>query len=209
MVPPLRKCSSDGCPRKNISPDLTWYCFCCKESIHRLCYKVGKLPEDIFVIDNITIVCDECLSSPKAMPSPKRKQPNTTGNLVQSTIDPQNPVLSLSKTVAVSQSSTPSKATIAKQSQQFQTVMETLVQKVDVQTATIEGLKSTVETLNEMISLQKLTVGESIKTNNEHILSMKKLLSQTTHVNRNKSYAETAKKGIAVGNGTPKQQFRM
>lgn len=203
MAPPaIRKCSSD-CPPKNISRDLTWYCFVCKEPIHLLCYEVVKKPEDIFIVDNITMVCDECLSNPKEMPSPKRKQPSASGNLVQSTIDTQNSVLTLSKTVTVSQNATPSKQNTVKQSQQVHTVIEALVQRVEKQTATIEGLKTTIKAMNETVSLQKVAVVDSIKLSNENFSSLKKSLSQAPSFKSSKSYAEMAKQGNIVVNETP------
>lgn len=204
---PLRKCSKEGCPSQNISPDLTWHCYSCISPIHLLCYGVVKSSEEIFVSDNITMICDECLSKPNQYVSPKRKQPNLAANLVQRTIDLQSPTLSLSKTVSTV--SSPSRNVTGKQSQQYQTVMESLVQKVDIQTATITGLQATVEKMNDTILQQKETVGESIKINKENISSIKKSLSQTPQVNqlsRGMSYADAARGGVrkANNNGTPK-----
>lgn len=68
---PSRKCSKGDCPEKNIYPDLTWYCYGCKNPIHLLCYGVVKNTEEIFVSDNITMVCNECFSEPKGNVSPK------------------------------------------------------------------------------------------------------------------------------------------
>lgn len=206
MPPPTRKCSKKNCPATNISPYLTWYCYCCKCPIHLLCYGVVKSPEDIFVNDNIVMVCDECLNNPKEDVSPKRKQPS----MVQRTIDSQGPVLTLSKTVVTG--ATPSKNTTVKQAQQnqhFQSVIESLVQKVDVQTAAIAGLKSTVVTLNDTIGQHQVTVGESIKITNENFSLIKKSINQTPRFNQSakkKSYADAAREGIGktVPNETPK-----
>lgn len=202
-----RKCSRDDCPKQNISPDLTWYCFGCKGPIHLLCYNIVKNPEEVFVNDNIVMICDECLSNPKETVSPKRKQPNVTTNLVQSTIDMQNPILTLTK--AVPAVSTPTKIVTIKQSQQIQAVMESLVQKVETQTATIAGLQASVEVMNDTILQQKVAVGESIKTNNESMSMIKQTLVQSpsfNNSNRKVSYAEAAKQGIkkATVNETPK-----
>lgn len=204
MGPLLRKCSKEDCPPKNISSDRLRFCFCCKDPIHLPCYGVDKTLEEIFIVDNIVMVCDRCLSEPIEMPSPKRKQHNASVHLVQSTIDAQSPVLSLSKSVTVPQNWTPSKSTTAKQNLQLQTVIETLVQKVDIQTSTIKELKTSVDTMNETVSLQKVAVGDAIKINNANISSIKKTLDQTPSVNRKKSYAETAKNGLSNSNETPK-----
>lgn len=199
---PLRKCSKESCPGQNISPDLTWHCFCCKGPIHLLCYGVRQAPEGIFINDNIIMVCDEYLSNPKESVSPKRNQPNA--NFIQRTIDLQSPTLSLSKTAQAI--TTPSRSNTAKQSHQIQTVMEALVQKVETQTATIAGLKVSVETMNDTISQQKLAVGESIKIGNENISLLKKSLKNTPNSNRKKSYADAAKEGLrkAAANETPR-----
>ncbi len=161
-----------------------------------------KAPEDIFVNDNVIMVCDECLTSPKDNVSPKRKQPNTTVNLVQRTIDVQSPTLSLSKTVSAL--ITPSKNNTVKQNQQMHTVVESLVHKIEIQTATIAELKASVDTMNDTVHQQKVTVGESIKANNENISSIKKTLSLTPRFNSKKSYAEAAKEGFNSETVTPK-----
>lgn len=194
---PIRKCSKEGCPSQNTSPDVTWYCYCCKNPIHLLCYGVLKAPEEIFVMDNITMICDECLSNPIENLSPRRKR-SASVNFVQSTIDMRNPILSLSKTaIAVS---TPSKNGTMKS--QIQTVMESLVQKVETQTVTIAGLQASVETMNDTILQQKVAVGESIKANNENISSLQKSLNQTPV----RAYANVVKQGLPnrAVNGTPR-----
>lgn len=190
-MPPLpRKCSSEDCPAKNKSPDLTWYCYGCKNPIHLLCYDIAKDPEDIFVNDNIVMVCDGCLQNPKETVSPKRKMPIATTSLKQRTIDVQSPTLSLSMTAPTV---TPSKQITAKQSLQIQTVIESLVQKVEIQTATIAGLQTSVEVMNDTISQQNTVVGHSIKVNNENISSIKETLKQTPIASHRKSYAETVR----------------
>lgn len=154
-----------------------------------------------FVIDNITMICDECLENPKENLSPKRKQPNTITNFVQRTIDVQIPTLSLSKTVptpTATSKNAPSK-------HQIQIVMESLIRKVEDQTATITGLQASVETMNDTILQQKEAVGESIKVNNENLSSIKQTLNQTPIFNRSdrkQTYASTLKG--AINNETPK-----
>lgn len=189
MPPPPRKCSKEGCNPNNVNPDLTWHCFSCKRPIHLLCYGVVKAPEDIFINDNITMVCDECLENPKET-SPKRKQ----ANLIQSAIDVQKSSLSLTKTVPFA--SAPSKNVNVKQNHQFQTIIESLVEKVKIQTATIAGLQVTVETMNNNILHQKETVAESIKVHSENISTITKSLNQTPNLNRKKTYADAAKAGL-------------
>lgn len=87
--------------------------------------------------------------------------------------------------------------------------MESLVQKVEIQTATIAGLQTSVETMNETIKQQKVTVVESIKVNNDNISMLKKSISQTPNCNHSagkQSYADAARKGLknATLNDTPK-----
>lgn len=199
--PPMRKCSKD-CPSKNTNPDLTWNCFRCQEPIHLLCYGVVKTPEDIFIIDNIKMVCDECLAAPRENLSPKRKQPFLAGNLVQSVLDFPNTTMSFSK--PVTPASTPSKASTVKLSQQFQTVIEALVQKVETQTSTIVDLKSSIETMNGTVKQQTVAIGDSNKINGENLTSIKESLSQMR--NQKFSYANVAKEGVKkdMANETPK-----
>lgn len=201
-----RKC----CPPQNKSRDHTWYCFGCKGPMHLLCYGIVQVPAEIFVTDNIVMICDECLKNPKEMVSPKRKQPNIPANFIQSTIDFQNSKLSLSKTVPTIP--TPPKNVTVKQSQQIQAVMETLVQKVEMQTATITALQECVECMNDNIVEHTATVGESIKINDGNISSIKQTLSQPqsfNHSNRKQSYADAAKQGVRKDtfNETPKSSM--
>lgn len=104
----------------------------------------------------------------------------------------------------------------------MQVVMEDLVQKVVTQTNTIAVLQASIETMNDTMNQQSVVIGELNKVNNvkltsikevlkentEIISSIKKSLNQTSRLNRNKSYAETAREGIATMNETPKS-FRL
>jgi len=131
----------------------------CQEPIHWICYGLGdKKPENIFLIDNIRMVCDDCLANPK---SPKRKHPNGSGNLVQRTIDFQNSTLTLSKTPAIG--ATPPKVTTVRQNQQFQAAIDALTQKIDTQTNKIEGLQTSVEKMNGSIRDNTAAIAESTK----------------------------------------------
>lgn len=133
MEPPLqslRKCSRENCPPMNVSSKLTRYCFDCKSPIHLLCYGITKSVKEIFITDNVTMVCDECLTNTNDKPSPKRKQPNAASNIIQSTIDVNASMMSLSKVAPTA--STPSKSnTVNQQSNKLQSVIEALVQKVE------------------------------------------------------------------------------
>lgn len=165
--------------------------------MHLLCYEIEKSPEEIFVNANIVMICDDCLTNLKEIPSPKRK--NSAANLIQSTINLQNPLL-LSKTAPLA---TPPKS--VKQSQQMQSVMESLVQKVDIQTATIVGLQASVDSMNDTLSQHKTIVGESVRMNNENMSSIKKTLSETPRFNqsaRKQTYANALKQPMN-GNTTP------
>lgn len=93
-------------------------------------------------------------------------------------------------------SSSPPKNVSVKQSQQLQAVMESLVQKVDTQTAIIVGLQASVDSMNDTLSQQKTTVVESVRLNNEIISSIKRHLSETPRSNQNAkkpSYAKMVK----------------
>lgn len=169
--PPPRNCSRDECPPKNMSLDLTWYCHYCKNLIQLLCYEIVKVPGEIFVCDNIVMMCDECLSNAKENLSPKRKQPNQQANLVQRTIDTQGPIMQLSKPANIV--TTPLKNVTVKQSQTTNAIIETLVQKVETQTATIAELKSSVESMNRTVSQQKTVMEKSIYMNTENMSSIK------------------------------------
>lgn len=122
-----------------------------------LCYEIVKPAEEIFVTDNIRMICDECIASPRSDPSPKRKLPNAVGNLMQSTIDVLSPTLSLSKAAPVL--STPSKNNNGKQ---LQTVVEALVHKIETQTNTISGLKTSIETMSGKLNQQTGLIGKSL-----------------------------------------------
>ena len=172
---PIRRCSKD-CPQEHCHLDITWHCFSCQEPMHLLCYGLVKKPEEIFLTDNIKMVCDECLANPKGISSPKRKQPNGSGNLVQRTIGFQDAMMALSKPSNVT--ATPPKSTTIKQNQQLQTAIEALVQKIDSQTWTIAGLQLSVDSMNGTLKDNTATIAESIKE------------TRTT-------YADIAKKGVA------------
>lgn len=174
MPPPIRKCSRD-CPREHCHKDLTWYCFSCQEPIHLLCYGLVKKPEEIFLNDNITMVCDECLANPKRDSSPKRKQSNGSGKLVQRTFDVQNSNFVLLKSSPVN--ATPPKGTSSNQNQQIQTVIDALVQKIDTQTSTLADLQVSVDTMKGAVQKNTAVIVESIKE------------SRAT-------YADIAKKGV-------------
>lgn len=155
---PFRKCSND-CPKENRDVNLDWQCFICQEPIHWLCYGLkDEKAENIFLIDNIRMVCDDCLANPR---SPKRKQPTGSGNMVQRTIDLQNPSLALSKSPAIGV--TPPKVTAAKQNQQLQAAIDALAQKIDSQTNTIAGLQTSVEKMNGTVQENTATIVESTK----------------------------------------------
>lgn len=170
-MPPPRKCSREDCAPKNTLSSQTVNCFCCKGQIHLSCYGVLKFAEEIFVSANIVMICDECLTDSKEQQSPKRKQSTSGTNLVQYTIDPQNPTLSLSKTAPTLP--TPPKNSTVKQNQQTQAVIELLVQEIKTNTETIAGLKNSVDSMKETISEQKATVGESIRLNEESYSTIK------------------------------------
>lgn len=170
-----RKCSREDCPKQNVISDYTVNCYSCNCQIHLMCYDIVTPIKAIFVNKNIVMVCVECLESNKegTSPNPKRKQPN----LFQRTIDTSNPaLLSMSPPII----STPSnKNSTAKQSQQIQAVIETLVQKIETNTATIVGLKTSVDSMHGTVSQQKEVVDESIRAHNENISSIKTSLHQT------------------------------
>lgn len=139
--------------------DQDFQCYVCQEPIHWICYGLeGKKPENIFLIDNIRMICDDCLANPR---SPKRKQPNGSVNLVQRTIDFQNSTLSLSKSPAIGV--TPPKVTTVKQNQQFQVTIDALVQKIDTQTKTITGLLTSVEEMKGTVRENTAAIVESTK----------------------------------------------
>lgn len=182
-----RKCSRDDCPRPNIKPDYTVICFCCSSQIHLICYDVVKPPKEIFVNKNIVMVCDDCLENNKEGVSPKRKQSNS----IQRNTEQQNQSMSLQMNPPCK--STPPKNATTNQNQQMQEVIESLVQKIETNTATIAGLKTSVDSMNDTISEQKTTVRESIKLNSENYSSIKQ------------SYAEMLRDSIKnSGNQTPK-----
>ena len=159
------KCSREDCPTQNIAPNLTVNCYRCNGQIHLLCYEIEKQPVEIFVTKNIVMICDECLETNNA--SPRRKQSNS-GILIQRTIDVQNPTKSLSMTAPIS---TPPKNATAKLNHQMQAAIESLAHEIKANTATIAGLKTSVDSMKENISEHKVTVSESIKLNAESFSS--------------------------------------
>lgn len=193
----LRKCSREECPPKNISAETMWHCFVCKEPIHLRCYELEKTPADIFVIDNIVMVCDECLANPIESPDRKRKQPKAA-NPFQSTLDASGSTLSLSKIASVV--STP------KKDNPLKSVIESLVRKVENQTNTIVGLQASIESLNETVKEQTTVVGESSKFSGESLSSIKESLAEMKSINQEsqkRSYAEVAKGAKQAFRGAP------
>lgn len=211
MPPPApRICSKENCPSQNISPNHTWHCQYCKKPIHLLCYCIDKDPEEIFVIDNVVMICDECLRDVKDFSSPKRKQPNQqVMSMIQQTIDPQNHTLQLPRTVP--NTATPPKTLNAKQNQPFQAAIESLVKKVETQTVTIAALKTSVELMNSTIIDQRQTIEQSITSNTENLSSIKKTLNETPSVVQlaiKQSYANVLKDTGIRSNETPKSSKR-
>lgn len=154
------------------------------------------------------MMCDECLSNPKENASPKRKQPNPAPILIQRTIDMLSPNMQFSKNVT--NTSTPPKTMVIKQ-QNLQSVIESLVDKVETQTATIVELKTSVDSMNSAISQQNTTVEKSIKINTETVSSINKVLSETPNVVKSAikhSYAAVLKESISEGNETPRSSKR-
>lgn len=183
MAPlPLRNCTKEECPPTSSSPDLTFYCYCCKGPMHWKCYEMTKPPEEIFISDNIKMICDDCLTNPREASSPKRKQPTGLGSMVQRTLDIQNATITLSKSIP--SIATPPKIVPVKQNQQLQNIIESLVQKIETQTSTIAGLQVSVDAMNGAVNQNTAAIGESIKE------------SRST-------YADVAKKGFFT-NGTPR-----
>ncbi|XP_037047073.1 uncharacterized protein LOC119081902 [Bradysia coprophila] len=177
---------------------------CCQDLIHLACYEIKKRPEEVFLSDNIIMVCDECLANRRENPSPKRKQPNSGANMVQTTLEVRNPMLSISKTTMAG--STPPKS---KDNNQLQSVVEALVQKVENQTKTIGNLQTSIESMKGTVEGQTTAIGESSKINVENLSLIKESLNEISTASRKFSYADVAKGGVkkAMENGTPKSSW--
>lgn len=191
----------EECPAENISSGETVNCHCCRSPMHLLCYGVHRKSEEIFVSNNIVMICDGCINV-RETSSPKRKQPN----VIQSTIDIQNRVMSLAK--PTSSGTPPSKANEnVKQSHHFQSVVQTLIHKVEVQTATIAGRQASVDSMSETIAQQRETVGESMKRSSECITKItEKLKSAPLNLLRPQplSYANAVKRSSGSFAETPR-----
>lgn len=187
------KCSRDDCPAQNVDKNLTMNCHDCKNPMHLMCYGIDKKPEDIFIIPNVVMLCNECYGSSKEGLSPKRKQPNST-HLVQRMIDVNSPILSLE---TVANGLTPPKHASGKSAQQQMfTVIESLAKKIDTNTATVAGLQDSVNSMKVAMCQQKGTVTELIKVSDEHFKSIKESLSGTLgypRSDRQISYANVVK----------------
>lgn len=175
--------------------------------MHLLCYGIVKKPDEIFIIGNMVMLCDECLDASKEFISPKRKQPNSA-SLVQRTIDVHSPMLSLSKTASNGLIPQKTVSTTAQSTKQMNLVIETLAQKIETHTATLAGLKNSVDSMSDVISHQNVAVRESIKLSNENSSSIKETLRRTSEfprsVNKN-SYANVLKShNNSSGIETPK-----
>lgn len=204
----IRKCAKDRCPSQNIIPDLTWHCHHCKNPIHLICYGITKAPEEVFVSDNVVMVCDECLANPTLHGSPKRKQANSTPTLSQRTIDTNSQFIQLSKVTV--DASVP-KSGVSKQNQQMQAVMESLVNKFEAQTENIAKLKVSVDSMSNTISRQNINVEKSMLLSNTNMTSIRQVLGETKDVVLSaikNSYAAVVKEGIHQINETPKSSLR-
>lgn len=109
--------------------------------------------------------------------SPKRKQPNP-GISTQRSNDVQNPTMLFSMNAPVTQTTSKNAATKQTQQMQMQAAIESLVQKIETNTVTIAGLKTSVDSMHGTISKQEEVVVESIRNNNEGLSSIKSSLSQ-------------------------------
>lgn len=126
--------------------------------------------------------------NPKENLSPKRKQPNGSGKLFQTSIDIKNSSLVLSKSKSTPVIATPPKNTTNKQNQQLQTAIDALVQKIDTQTNMIAGLQVSVDSMKGAVQQNTVTVADSVKE------------SRAT-------YADIAKKGMAQIETTRSTKF--
>lgn len=189
------KCSRKNCPTQNIGTNVTANCYRCKCKIHLPCYDVRKSFEEIFVIANIVILCDLCLDTvDENEKSPKRKQPNGS-NLIQRTIDTQNSTISLSMTSQLAPIKNSSKN---QQQAQLQNATELMSRKLEENTVTISSLKSSVDSMKQIVLDQNTAVGDSIRINNENISNIKTTIAQTQgpiKSSNTPSYAATVKYG--------------
>lgn len=205
---PTRKCSKESCPTQNTVPSLTVMCFRCNSKIHLPCYGIAQEPGQIFVSDNIVMICDECLRNRKECSSPKRKQPNSA-KLIQTTIDQQSPNLSYSKTIQ-----TPPKNvnTTAKANQNMQAAIDALTRKIGENTSVIAGLTVSVDTMKDTLSQQHLSVQEAVKMNTRNASMINQSRTPAIGSARNStksrpfSYANTVKRSMnqTDGNATPR-----
>lgn len=198
---PMRKCSNESCPPEIVLDNNVVVCHYCKCMIHLSCYGVEKKPEEIFVVANVVMLCNECIDTLKEDSSPKRKQPNPT-SLIQRTLDVKNPILSLSKT---SLNSTPPKTATVKQDQKMHAVIESLVLKLDDNTATIANLTKSVDSMKVVVTQQETVIASTIKAN---ITSIKDTLHRTTtepnSTTKKDTYANIIKRTYERHNETPK-----
>lgn len=167
----MTKCSRDTCPTQNVASERTVNCRNCRGPIHLLCYGIEKTFAEIFVHDNIFMICDESGTLDTDQPSPKRK--GNEKNLVQRTINMQNPTKSLgspSNEYTLNKSST--KPTT-------QALIESLARKLEANTNTISDLKSSVDNMNATVNHQNQVVVETIRANNENTSSIKTTVMET------------------------------
>lgn len=183
---PPRKCSRENCPTQNIAKELTVSCHRCRCQMHLLCYGVNRKPEEIFLIDNIVMFCDKCISDVSEEPSPKRK--GTAPNFVQRTLD-SNMMLTTPLGTESPSNKPSTKPTTQKLIESLQTELKT-------NTETISALKTTVESMHGTIMKQKETVRDANGINSDNIETIKTALNETHSLIesiKKQSYASVAK----------------
>lgn len=167
----MSKCSRDTCPTQNIAKERTASCRNCKGAIHLLCYGIEKTFAEIFVHENIFMICNECRTLGTDQQSPKRKA--NEKNLVQRTIDMQNPTKGLG---SPSNEYTLNKSSIKPTTQ---SLIETLARKLEANTNTISDLRSSVDNMNATVNQQNQVAAESIRVNNDNTSSIKTAIKET------------------------------
>src|ERR1700744_37691 len=133
-----RKCSREDCPSQHVVKDRTVICRHCKATINLPCYGINKAASEIFINQNVIMLCDECLVLDPAEKSPKRNK----SELMQRTIDMINPTTAMGAPLI----SSPSNKANSKPTTQH--LIETLARKLEVNTMTISALKVSVDSIN-------------------------------------------------------------
>lgn len=159
------KSHPEVCQPTNINVNTTVDCHTCKGKFHLPCFDIIQPASKLFVSPNIVFLCDDCLTSCEN--SPKRKGAKSPKVLKQTVLSQKAGILS-SQTTPVG---TMSKKPVS--NEHLRMLIEKLSKKCD---SSFASLKTSVDSVHDTISSNKIQIDESLKKNDADLSSVTKTI---------------------------------